>query len=301
MTTTTPTQAYGTSNAAGLFSSTTEGDVQGTYYDDPAVRWALRYGILDPSETLPMWGGILIYARVPTTGVTNPNNNFGQTVGRATTQTQTGTTGAAGFSVFNQNYAAIIDPGTSNVPLSGTYNEVLWFPFGSGAEIAVKCDPSLASLEGGSIFQQVSWDFTNQLLQPYDASTGTIAASSTVTWASTGGGQLTFPVANWSGAWEPIAGDTLTISGATNTGTGGAAAINTSFTVVSATGTQAILAAPAASGVFGTIAGSPVLNFGTGALPVKVMRFSTGNSMTVTWNGATANWNPTGTTCVIKI
>jgi hypothetical protein len=114
---------------------------------------------------------------------------------------------------------------------------------------------------------------------------------------------LTFPVAAWTGAFQPVAGDILRISGATNSGTGGTAAINASFIVVSATTTQAILAAPAAAGVFGTIGGSPVLNFGTGALPAKVLNLNVGNSMTVNYDpiNNVATWNRAGTTAVILL
>lgn len=301
MTTTVPVNPYTTSTFPGSFFVASDGWVQGMFRADPAVRFAMAGGYLASSETLPMWGGLPIYEDIRTPGQTNPLGALGNPVGRATTVTQTSATGIAGFSVFDQAYNMIIDPNGSNVPLSASGMMVNFFRLGSGARIPVQADPALTSLEGGAIGQNVSWDWTNGRLQPYDASTATIAASSTVTWASTGGGQLTFPVANWTGAFQPVASDVLAISGATNTGTGGAAAINASFTVVSATSTQAVLSAPAASGVFGTIAGSPVLNFGTGILPVKVLEVSTAGNMVVNWNGFTAVWNNNGPAALILI
>lgn len=301
MTTTIPSNPYLTSTAAGFFAATSDGYVQGMMRADPAVRYALAGGILSQSETLPMWGGCAIYEQVKTPGAANPNGALGNVIGRATTIDQTNATGIAGFSVFDQNYAGIIDPGASMVPLTPSGGLVNFFRLGSGARIAVQADPSLVSHEGGAIGAYVSWDFTNQRLQPYDASTATIAASSTVTWASTSGGQLTVPVSNWTGAFQPAAGDVLTLSGATNTGTGGAAAVNKSFTVVSAGATSVVLAAPAASGVYGTIGGSPVINFGTGILPVKLLDVSTSGNMVVNWNGATANWNTDGPAALILL
>jgi len=202
--------------------------------------------------------------------------------------------------VFNQDHAMVNSP-QSPVPLAGSGMLVNFFRLGSGARIAVACDPSLVSLEGSVITSQVSWDFHNQVLQPYDASTPTYALSS-VTWANTNGGQLTV-VASVA---TPVGGvgDAVNISGATNSGTGGAAAINANFTVAAFTDNEHfVLAAPAAAGVFGTIGGSPVLNYGTGALPVKVLDVQVGNSMTVAYDPATnlATWNRSGTTAILLI
>jgi hypothetical protein len=303
MATTSPTNPFVTSNFAGSFTVYTDGDVQGTYYDDPAARWALAGGILSQSETLPMWGGVGLYLQVPTPGVANPNNSLGPIVGRATTLTATSATGLTGFSVFSQAYGMIIDPGASNVPLAASGMQVMFFPLGSRARVAVACDPALASLEGGSIGQQVSWDFNNQRLQPYDASTATVSVSSAA-WATN---VYTLTVVTANLIWTPVAGDYINVSGATNTGTGGAGVVNGNFQVlstsVSGSNTLINLSLPAGSGVVGTIAGTIVMNFGTGALNVQVLRVSTGNSMIVSWNPtvAQANWNPTGATAVIQI
>ena len=63
--------------------------------------------------------------------------------------------GCRGLSVQNQNYASIIDPGASGSAVAFGV-QANYFPFGSGARIAVKADPALVSLEGGSINQNVS-------------------------------------------------------------------------------------------------------------------------------------------------
>src|SRR6185312_8493453 len=198
-----------TTNAAGSFGVTTTGGIQGTLAQNP-------------TENFRIAGGIAITELIPTyqTGVpTVPAPALGGVIARATAVAN-----ITGWSIFDQNYAMVNTP-QSPVPLSGSGGQVNFVRTGSGARLWVACDPALALIENGAINQNVSWDYNNQLLAPYDASTATIAESATVTWANTNGGQLTVPVANWTGAFQPVAGDILTISGATNSGTGGAAAI----------------------------------------------------------------------------
>lgn len=282
-----------TGNARNSFSVSSDGLIQGEAFDDPASRFYLSGASLDAGETLPMWGGVGIFENLGASS-TVP----GHTVGRATSLASTKR--LTGFSVFNQAHAGILVPNTSPVPLYYNGQTVNFYRLGSNARIAVACDPSLASLDGGSISQNVSWDFNNQVLQPYDASTPTFALN-TITWANTNGGRLTVV----AGAAVPFGlGDWVTISGATNTGSGGAAAINSSFIIDTYTDTTHFtLAAPAAVGVFGTIAGSPVANAGTGALNVRVLLVQPSGCKTVVYNAAagTATWNYNGSCAVILI
>ncbi|HEV2170470.1 MAG TPA: hypothetical protein VGR40_05960 [Candidatus Binatus sp.] len=296
-----PFNYVSTTNAAGAFTIDTSGGVQGTMYDDPAARWALRSGVVATGETLPMWGGVGVYELVPNLASGNPAEQLGSVIGRAGTLTQTSAGGLSGFALFNQAYNAPITP-QSPVPMAGSGMTFNYVRLGSGARIFVAADPALVSLEGGLVGANVSWDFNNQRLQPYDASTATISISS-ATWAATAGGQMTLTVAAWTGAFQPVAGDVLNVSGQTNTGTGGAAAVNGNFTVVSATATTVVLTLVAASGVVGTIGGSGLINFGTGALACRVDRILPGNSLTVSYNPSTgyATWNYAGTTAVITI
>jgi hypothetical protein len=176
-----------------------------------------------------------------------------------------------------------------------------YYRIGSFARIAVACDPSLVSLQNGIITPNVSWDFTNNVLQPYDASTPTYSITS-MTWNSTLGGQMVVvaAVATLVGA----VGDIVTISGATNAGTGGAAVVNGSFVVVAFTDNQHFTLANAQSaGVVGAIAGTILANAGVGALNVKVLDVAIGNSMTVVYNPTTgfATWNRTGSCALIQI
>ena len=93
------------------------------------------------------------------------------------------------------------------------------------------------------------------------ASTNTL---SSVSWANTSGGQLTVVISG-SLITTYRTGMYVRISGATNSGTGGISpgvtgSINNSFTVLSVSGSTLVLNAPASTGVYGTIGGSPVLN-----------------------------------------
>ena len=49
--------------------------------------------------------------------------------------------------------------------------------------------------------------------------------------------------------------------------------------------------------------GTIVLNYGTGALPVKILDINAGNSMTVSYNAVTgaATWNRQGYAALIQI
>jgi hypothetical protein len=289
-----------TVGARGAFTTVTDGVVQGTFMDDPAGRWYLRAGVLDQAETIPMWGGIGVYENIPTPGG-SPDEHLGNILGRATTLTGTAVKGLSGFSMFNQAHNMAVTP-QSPVPLSGSGMSVHYIRLGDGVRICVAADPALAALEGGVVGQQVSWDFNAQLLQPFDAATPTYAITSLV-WAATAGGRITVvgavPV-------TPVTavGDAVTFSGATNTGTGGAAAINKTFYVDTFTdNAHFTVAAPAAAGVYGTLAGTILANFGVGALTCRVDRILPAGNMVVRYDPITgfATWNYNGCAAIITI
>lgn len=143
---------FATTVAGGLFLTQAQGLVQGTYMDDPATRYQLAGGFLAATETLPMFGGVGIFENIASGGF-DPRGN---PVGRAADFAH-----LTGFSVFNQNGAAINSP-QSPVPQTLAGGQVNFFRFGSQAEIVLAIDPALVSDDGGLITQQVSWDFTNQ-------------------------------------------------------------------------------------------------------------------------------------------
>jgi hypothetical protein len=143
-------------NFQNTFSVQSDGAIQGTFVDDPAVRYALSGGILATSETVPMWGGVAIAEAIPDPA--NQNDALGGAITRAAA-----TAGITGFSVFNQANAMVITP-QSSVPLAGSGMQVNFFRLGSGARIWVQCDPALVSDEGNPITTQFTWDFVNQKL-----------------------------------------------------------------------------------------------------------------------------------------
>ena len=290
-----------TSNAGGSFNIDSSGYVQGQAMDDPSYRYWLAGGVLATTETLPMWGGVGISELIPSsTSTTTSAPSLGGQIGRATTLTAQAAGQLTGFSVFDQAHHMINSP-QSPVPLAGTGMSVNFYRMGSQARIAVACDPSLISLQTGLITQNVSWDFNSQRLQPYLASGGTESVTS-LTWSSTNGGQVAVVMA--AASLVGAVGDVITISGATNTGTGGAAVVNGTFTVNTFTDNQHFtFLLPAAAGVVGTIGGTILLNYGVGALNVRVLDVQVGNSMTVSYAASTgfATWNRSGSSALILI
>jgi len=299
-----------TSNAAGSFNVQSTGYIQGQAMDDPAYRNWLCGGYLASTETLPMWGGVAVSEAIQSTtySSTTPVVELGTILTRATTITP-GAGVITGFAVFDQAHAMITSP-QSPVPLAGSGMSVNYYRLGSGARIAVACNPSLVSLQTGVITAQNSWDFNDSVLQAYDASTATYSVTS-LTWSSTNGGQVAVVMA--SGSKVVGVGDIINISGATNTGSGALTSINTTQVVntfTSATSFTFLL--PGTSTLWGTIGGTIVLNYGVGALSqtatnyslnIKVLDVQAGNSMTVSYSQTTgfATWNRTGACALIQI
>lgn len=159
-----------TTNGAGSFNVNSAGYIQGIALDDPAIRNALKGGYVSSTETYAMWGGIGISTVIP--GLAGqPQKALGQRVTRATScgVATTGTQAAGiltGFSVFNQDHSMIQTP-QSPVPLAASQMGINYYLLGSGARIAVACDPALVNLEGTLQRSLVTWDFTNQQLIAY--------------------------------------------------------------------------------------------------------------------------------------
>jgi len=275
-----------TTTASGSFNVTSDGYIQGTAQNDPAVRYQLAGGTLATSETKPMWGGVGISENVPA-------GSLGGSIVRATSLTQTSNGGLNGFSVFDQDNAMTTTP-QSPVPLAGSSMMVNYYRLGSNARIAVAADPALASHIGSTVGAQVSWDFVNQILVPY---LGTLTVSSGTYNNTTGVVVLTM-----SAPVTFSAGDAIVVSALT--GTGAYASLDGTFTALSVSGSTVTYNAGAGLGAATITGGSLTLGSGaSSALPVKVLDINVGNSMTVSYDPTTgfATWNRSGTTAVILI
>lgn len=144
-------------NAAGSFSTTIEGYVQGTALNDPAVRNHLAAGVVGPTVTNPMWGGEGITDSAPVAG-TEASSVF-SVLTLATSQAN-----LTGFTVFDQAHSMVNSP-QSPVPLAGQTMGLSFYRFGSGARICVACSSGVASaLAGAASNVLLYWDYTNQVL-----------------------------------------------------------------------------------------------------------------------------------------
>lgn len=284
---------YLTSTAAGSFSVQSDGYVQGVALDDPAIRNSLAGGSLATTETLPMWGGVAIQELLAASTANGPTGN---NVGRATTNAR-----ITGFSVFNQANAWVTSP-QSQAPSAGAGMTIPFYRMGSGARIAVAMDPSLVSVAGGLITQNVTWDINNQRLTPYDAATTTYAVTSMTPTDS--GGVCTIVVAMTVPSLVGGIGDAINISGAVNGGTGGNGLVNGNFIVTSYTSPSLFsIQVTAAAGAIATITGTIVLNETVGALACKILGYNIGNSKIVTYDAVNnyVNWNDSGSAAIIQI
>lgn len=278
--------------ASGTFSTQSDGLIQGVAYDDPAVRYALAVGTLGTTDTMPMWGGVAINELIPQPGIDI-----------STIQRATSIATIIGFSVVNQAHNWLTTP-QNPVPIATTGMSVSYFRIGSGARIAVKCDPTLASLDGGNVVQQVTWDFNSQMLVPYNAITSTVSITSQTATYSADLGGYTIAVVAAAAVNVDAVGDWINISGVTNTGTGGASLVNGEFQLTQFTDNQHFsYFIPAVSGAIGTLAGTQVINQSPGVLPVKILSVQAANNKTISWNNTAgqAYWENNGCAAVILI
>jgi len=287
-----------TSNAGGFFTLVSDGFIQGEYQPDPSSRYFLAGGVVAASETIPMWGGVPITESIPP--YVQSIGGAGKSIARATAVTT-----ITGFTVATQMSNAIIGQDYGSAPSVRPGMGVQFARLNSDVRLAVAMDPGLAgSLVNGAVNTQVSWDFNNSRLQAYDASTSTTSVASLTPTFNAGTGIWTIVVATGVPSLVAAVGDAINLSGVTNTGTGGAALVNGNFIVTSFTSNENFsfqVAAPA--GAIGTLAGTIVLNNGTGALNVEVLQVQPSNCMTISYNSVTGmvSWNYNGAAAIIKL
>jgi hypothetical protein len=293
-----------TTNAPGTFLVQSTGFVQGVFVDDPTTRNWLKGGVVSTNETIPMFGGLAINAQTLPSPVTGgPVTNQGAIISRATNVTAGAALAVTGFTVFNQAYGMISTP-LSPVPLAGSNYQIMYFDLGSNARIPVACAATLATLEGNSVRQQVSWDFVGQQLIPFVAAYNAVAAGgiTAATYTSaTGALVLTFATAPLgAGVGASADGVFLNIAGLTGTGV---APLNGNFPITGTgtSGTVITLQAPPGLGALTIVTTGATLSAGGGALPVQLLEIQVGNNMTVNVNGNLVTWNFNGNIAIIQI
>lgn len=280
----------------GLFNGpSSKGYIVGQAEPDPATRYALKGGIVASDETLPMYGGCGIYADTPAQALSVPL----PLIGRATSVTLYAAKSLIGFAVSDQSYNLVISPGNP-VPAAGINQTIGWYALGSRARVAVQADPSLIDLAGNSLNQQVSWDFTNQMLIPYTLPHAG-AVISAASWSNAGGGRIDFTVGTDLTA-SVAPGDAVAITGVINTGGVSPQAFNGTWDVVSITSTHIVVAAPSAV-TLGTYASGGALAAGGGALPVTVLDVLPSGNMVPVYNPLTGqlSWNYSGAAALIQL
>jgi hypothetical protein len=280
-----------TTNAAGSFSVQSEGYVQGEVMPDPSIRNWLAGGNYAAGQTLPMYGGVAISERINAGAELGGNISYATAIANLT-----------GFSTFNQAFSFVNTP-QSPVPLASPGQTIPFYRLGSMARICLAIDPSLISLSGGLITQQVSWDFNNQRITQYVPATPTISVTSLT--ATTSGLVATIVVVAAAPTTVGGIGDAINISGAVNAGTGGNSVVNGNFIVTAFTNNQnfSFQVPVSGAGVITTITGTILINQGIGQLPVEILDINQGNSMIVQYNPATgfATWNRQGSVALVKI
>jgi hypothetical protein len=282
-----------TTAGQGLFGTTTNGLIQGQAFQDPAARFSLRSGIVSTNETVPMWGGLPVYADVSPIGPTGPNSALGQVLGRAGTLAT-----LVGFSVFDQAYNMVSSP-TNTVPSAGSGQSIGYYPNGSRARIAVPCAPSLVNIDGLPINTPVGWDFIDEILVPYEATQSAVAITG-ATWATTSGGIITFTVGtNLTGVLT--AGDVIDVSGVISAGGTAGNTFNGEWIVLSVTSTTVVVIASAAAGYYGTYTSGGTIAAAGGALPVTVLEVLPTGCMTVVNTNGVLTYNYNGACALIQL
>jgi hypothetical protein len=184
--------------AANTFYDTSDGAIQGFFQDDPALRNELRSGLVAPSQSTPLWGGMGITVTGPATGV--EAQSFKAMLSLASSQSN-----LLGFTVWNQAHAVILNPSVSNpVPQAGAGNgtnpggAINFFLLGSGAQIWVQCSSTVAAAFKGVAWNTATyWDYTNQVL--LSSAGGTAIGVEVVDVVTNGNAQV---VASGGSSWN---------------------------------------------------------------------------------------------------
>jgi hypothetical protein len=160
---------------AGTFFVSSEGLTQGDAFDDPAIRFSLRNGIVSPTATQPMWGGLLVVETLTSggygVGSTNPAQNLNSVLAPATSLSAGNAAGYLGVTVFNQA-TAMLQTAQSRVPQAPSSGAISFYRVGSKARIPVAASNTAATAWAGGVTdpQTIYWDTT--ALQLVNAASG---------------------------------------------------------------------------------------------------------------------------------
>lgn len=155
-----PMQTTGISDG---FVANTKGFVQGTFLDDPAMRYQLEGAQVDAAQSSPLWGGLPITLKVPAVD---------SDAGLPTAVAAASLSAINGWVLFNQASAGIITP-SSNVPLYQSGMSINYARPGSLLRICLPVENTtiLDSLAGDAPNVSLYWDTTNNCLTTSSAGT----------------------------------------------------------------------------------------------------------------------------------
>lgn len=163
-------------NFAGTFFAQSEGYTQGDVLDDPNHQWNLRKGIVSPSATVAMWGGLAISESLTSNaiggvGVTTPQNDLQSILIPASTITAGSAGQLTGFTVMNQATAMLVSA-QSRAPQAPAGGAISFYRLGSGARVPLQASSAAATAWAGSLItpQTIYWD--TAALQLVNASSG---------------------------------------------------------------------------------------------------------------------------------
>jgi hypothetical protein len=151
-----------TTGAANSFLLQTQGYVQGTFLDDPAMRYQLEGGYVSSSQDTPLFGGLPISLAVADVGA----NQLGPACAAAGSLAEINA-----WCLFNQASAGIIT-GSSPVPTYSSGMSVNFARPGSLLRIVVPVHSTVIdSLQAAAPNVDLYWDPTNLYLTTSSSST----------------------------------------------------------------------------------------------------------------------------------
>lgn len=148
-----------TTGATGSFGFSTLGYTAGTLWPNAAARNFLRNGFIASSVSGLVYGGV---------GITTTTQAAASPMLGPTLTIATAAANLTGFAVWDQSAAGVQTP-QSPVPLFSPGMSISFVEFGMGQCIALPMSAAnAANLLGVADNTQLTWDFTNQVLLPFN-------------------------------------------------------------------------------------------------------------------------------------